>query len=102
MTVQLVYRKAHDRKLRDGGYARVAGSWMVRETADHLNHDTRSVNHACPMCGANVRTVRMPNGGWVHFEGQGGLQTMKHPCFYIGEDMRHRKDPNTPDMFDGL
>ncbi|MAP94511.1 MAG: hypothetical protein CMK07_06120 [Ponticaulis sp.] len=101
MTVQLIYRKAHDRKLKDGSYTRIAGSWQVRETR-HANHDSKMLRHDCPTCGAKIRTVKMPNGGWVHYEAEGGLQNMKHPCFYIGEDMLHRKDPHTPDMFDGL
>ncbi|MAK62541.1 MAG: hypothetical protein CMK09_16345 [Ponticaulis sp.] len=101
MTVQLIYRKPHDRKLKSGGYAKVAGSWLVRETR-HATHESRTYRHVCPMCGAKVRTVKMPGGGWVHFEAEGGLQTLKHPCFYIGEDMTHRKDPNTLDLFDRL
>ena len=100
MTVQLIYRKAHDRKLRDGGYARVAASWMIRETTHATTHESKTFRHECPMCRAEVRSVKMPNGGWVHFEAAGGLQNMKHPCFYIGEDMLHRKDTNTPDLFD--
>jgi hypothetical protein len=98
MSVQLVYRKPHDRKLKSGGYARVAGSWFIRERRQDTQ-DTGMFKHQCPMCGAKVRSVRMPNGGWVHFEADSGLRSMKHPCFYIGEDMLQRKDPNTLDLF---
>lgn len=101
MTVQLVYRKAHTRRLSSGETTFVAGAWIMRELSTRSNHSKRHL-HDCPVCGALVRSVKMPNGGWVHFEGAGGLQSMEHPCFYIGEGMLHRKDPNTLDMFDRL
>ena len=101
MPVQLSYRKPHDRRLKSGRTIRVAGSWMIREKTSKV-YQTNSFTHACPSCGAQVRTVRMPNGGWVHFEVAGGLHSLRHPCFYIGDDMRHRKDPNTLDLFTAL
>lgn len=42
----------------------------------------------------------MPNGGWVHFNGSPGSETIKHPCFYLGEHLSKKRDPDTPDVFD--
>ncbi len=99
MPVQLIYRKPHTRRLKTGETVSVAGSWMIKElkTKSHgVNHFT----HDCPMCGGQVRSVRMPNGGWVHYEALGGLRSVKHPCFYVGEDVSHGKDPYTMDLFE--
>lgn len=101
MPVQLIYRKPHTRRLKTGETIRVAGAWMMRELKTR-SHGVNHFTHRCPVCDASVRTVRMPNGGWVHYEARGGLQSLKHPCFYLGEDMTHSKDPHTPDLFENL
>ncbi|MAI90547.1 MAG: hypothetical protein CBB65_08920 [Hyphomonadaceae bacterium TMED5] len=101
MTVQLIYRKAHDRKLKSGAYTRIPGSWMIRESAI-TTHESKTWLHDCPMCGAKIRSAKMPNGGWAHYEALGGLQSLKHPCFYVGEDVRNGRDEKTLDLFDAL
>lgn len=101
MPVQLVYRKPHTRRLKSGETVRVAGTWMTRELKTR-SHGVNHFIHDCPMCGASVRTMRMPNGGWIHYEAKGGLRSLKHPCFYLGEDMLHAKDPDTLDLFAAL
>lgn len=41
----------------------------------------------------------MPNKGWGHFEGGGGLSRVKHPCFNVGDDLSNKKDNATLDLF---
>ena len=101
MSIKWIRRRAHIRRLPSGRTVEVAPSWMPVERSDSAGPE-KSFHSACPICDAPILSQRMPNGGWVHYEAEGGLQNMKHPCFYIGEDMLHRKDPHTPDMFDGL
>ncbi len=101
MPVQLIYRKEHTRRLKSGDTVRVAASWILRESASK-SHRVNQFTHLCPKCGAKVRSVRMPNGGWAHFEAAGGLESLKHPCFDIGADIALSKDPNTPDLFEHL
>lgn len=50
----------------------------------------------CPYCGAAIRCIHMPNGGWVYFEA--GMRNVKHPCFYLGEGLSD-KDTLTGDLF---
>jgi len=51
-----------------------------------------SFHSACPICDAPILSLRMPNGGWVHYERGIGLSRLKHPCFYIGEDIAKARD----------
>jgi hypothetical protein len=44
----------------------------------------------------------MKKGGWAHFEGAKGLESVKHPCFHRGEGLGRRRDNETPDLFDNL
>lgn len=98
MPVQLIYRRPHTRRLKSGGQIAIAGSWMIREQRIK-SHTVKQFRHVCPVCGACVRSVRMPNGGWGHFEGAGGLHSVRHPCFYLGEDIGRHRDSETPDLF---
>ncbi|MGN6534397.1 MAG: hypothetical protein ACTHKQ_01530 [Mesorhizobium sp.] len=41
----------------------------------------------------------MPNGGWGHFEADGGLRNVKHACFYRGDGLSKKRDTETADMF---
>ena len=101
MPVQLVYRKAHTRRLQSGDVVHVAASWILRELGDRTQYKSRH-EHNCPACGAKVRSVKMPNGGWVHYEVAGGLHSVKHPCFYLGDGIARQKDSETLDLFDDL
>jgi hypothetical protein len=58
-----------------------------------------SYRHPCPCCGSPTITVRMPNGGWMHFEGAEGLERVKHPCMHLGEGLSKKRDERTLDMF---
>ena len=46
--------------------------------------------------------MQMPNGGWVHYEVAGGLHSVKHPCFYLGDGIGRQRDSETLDLFDDL
>lgn len=35
----------------------------------------------------------------MHFEGERGLERIKHPCMHIGESIKKRKDDLTLDLF---
>jgi hypothetical protein len=54
-----------------------------------------AMRYPCPLCGARILRVKMPNGGLVHFEGRPGLGRIIHPCFNIGKGLSNRRDPNT-------
>ncbi|WP_443749345.1 hypothetical protein [Asticcacaulis solisilvae] len=60
----------------------------------------RQVLHTCYRCGAKVRSARMPNGGWGHFETAEGLTRVQHACYYIGKGLSKRRDDKTLDLFD--
>lgn len=98
MKPRLIKRRAHKRRLRNGRSTRVRESWVIQRTEPGKQNG--SYRHACPRCGAPVISVRMKNGGWVHFEGTKGLTSVKHPCMHIGEGLSRRRDENTPDLFD--
>ncbi|GKY87393.1 hypothetical protein STA1M1_12620 [Sinisalibacter aestuarii] len=75
----------------------VRETWVFLQTPGHSKDAYR---RRCPVCGAPVINVRMPNGGWAHFEGAKGLSRIKHPCLHIGEGLSRRRDDNTPDLFE--
>jgi hypothetical protein len=52
------------------------------------------------MCGSDVLSVRMPRGGWGHFNGNEGLSRMKHPCMYLGQGLGRRRGDGMDDLFD--
>lgn len=91
-------RRSHIRRLPNGR------TTSVRECAvfmpDGEGRAAASYRHTCPQCGADLVSIRMPNGGWVHFEGQRGLGRVKHPCLHIGEGLSNRRDEQTPDLFE--
>lgn len=54
---------------------------------------------SAPLNGPHFIRVRMPNGGWVHFEGKDGLERMKHHCMHFGEGLSKKRDEQTLDLF---
>lgn len=98
MQSRWIKRRAHTRRLRNGGTAFVRESWSLLATkgADSKS----SYRHPCPQCGAKIISVHMPNGGWAHFEGAKGLGRVKHPCLHLGEGLLNAKDDKTRDLFD--
>lgn len=94
---RLSRRSAHTRHLKSGRVVKVRECWVLRERI--TTERRRSYRHPCPRCGAEIISVQMPNGGWVHFEGERGLERIKHPCMHIGESIKKRKDDLTLDLF---
>lgn len=91
-------RRAHSRRLPNGGTTDVRESWVLLSSSNAKRQ--RSFRHQCPICGADVVTVRMPNGGSAHFEGAKGLYRIKHPCLHVGEGLSRVRDTNTLDLFE--
>lgn len=91
-------RRAHSRRLPNGGTTDVRESWVLLSSSNAKRQ--RSFRHQCPICGADVVTVRMPNGGSAHLEGAKGLYRIKHPCLHVGEGLSRVRDTNTPDLFE--
>lgn len=98
MKVKLNKRCSHSRRLKCGRTVNVRECW-VRQ-ASGANSNRGAYRHSCPECGAEIISVRMPNGGWAHFEGQPGLSRIKHPCMHIGEMLGRGKDELTLDLFE--
>lgn len=98
MELRFIQRKAHVRHLSSGGKTYVRECRVL--IADEASERSDSYRHPCQTCGAEVISVRMPNGGWGHFEGAPGSGKIKHPCFYLGEHLSKKRDPDTPDLFD--
>ncbi len=100
MNPRKIRRRAHTRLLDDG--RRIP----VRETIVHISSEPKAergpFRHLCSDCGAEVLSVPMPNGGWVHFEGRDGLTTVKHPCLARGQRLSAKRDENTLDLFENL
>src|SRR6476469_193165 len=97
MATQWAYRQAHGRRLKSGRLVCVGGSWALCAKAG--SKPRQRCGRKCPVCGAKVLSVPMPNGGWVHFESRVGLRRVKHPCLHIGEGMSDTRDPLTLDLF---
>lgn len=83
MTTQWVYRRAHFRISKSGNLVFVRSSSALCGKATSKLH--RRGGKKCPVRGAKIQSVHMPNGSWAHFEGARGLGRMKHPCLHIGE-----------------
>ena len=98
MKVNWFRRRAHTRRLKSGTVANVRESWVARQVM--VKAKRGSYRHPCPICGAGIISVKMPNGGWAHFEGQAGLTKIKHPCLHIGESIGRAKDELTFDLFE--
>jgi hypothetical protein len=93
-----VRRDSHIRRLPDGKTIVVRACWVLqRLTTENKRQRFRS---QCPVCGLGVDTVRMPNGGSVHFERGDGLSKIKHPCLHLGERLSRKRDESTRDLFD--
>jgi hypothetical protein len=90
-------RRSHSRRLPDGRTTEVRASWVLQHSPAEKKR--RSLRHQCPLCGAEVISVQMPNGGRAHFEGGKGLSRIKHPCLHLGERLSRKRDENTADLF---
>ena len=96
MALSFVFRRDHVRRTKSGGGAYVRGHYAaVRNGENKENYLSQ-----CPYCGTHIRSTRMPNGGWAHFEGGKALQRIKHPCFTIGQGLSKAPDRETRDLFD--
>ena len=71
-------------------------SWVYIDGAANKG----SYRRKCPVCGRSIISVRMPNGGWAHFEGAKSLTRVKHPCLHRGEGLLRGRDEETLDLFD--
>ena len=91
-------RRRHWRRLASGRLVEVRACWVP--LADPALGETASYKHPCPECGTEIISVRMPNGGWAHFEAAPGLTDVKHPCMHRGEGLSRKRDPETPDLFE--
>jgi hypothetical protein len=98
MTGRWVKRRSHDRQLPSGRTAWVRECWLF---FDQQQKKSRRYGQPCPVCGAKIVSVHMPNGGWAHFESAKGLTRIKHPCLHIGEGLSQRRDRDTLDLFEG-
>lgn len=94
--VRWVKRKGHRRVLRSGKVVNVDENYAAYEENRHTK--PLSYHLSCPRCGEDIIRVRMPNGGWGHFEGKLGLTKIKHRCFTFGDGLKGRDD-QTIDMF---
>ena len=97
MSDQWIKRRSHRRKLPTGRSATVCEHWVLK--AYKKEEKGFGYRDACPECGAQIMNVKMPNGGWVHYEGGNGLWKIKHPCFNRGESLSRRRDEQTLDLF---
>lgn len=98
MTTRWVYRQAHRRMSKLGRVAEVRATWALCMRAEPRSR--RRSGRKCPVCGARILSVRMPNRGWVHFEGAAGLGRVKHPCLHMGEGISKARDSLTLDLFE--
>lgn len=97
MAPRFTRRRSHSRRSKSGPVTVVA-HWIALE--DGGSERKGSYRHPCPTCGTEIISVRMPNGGWGHFEGQRKLCRIKHPCMHIGEGLGRGTDVLTQDLFD--
>lgn len=96
MATRWIKRRAHRRSISGGRVVSVRETWALVGEAQKKGDSYR---HACPQCGAPIRSAHMPNGGWAHFEGGKGLERIKHPCLHRGEGLSLRRDKDTIDLF---
>lgn len=97
MQPRLIRRRAHTRRLANSRLALVRESWGLVSLGQ--SEQGTSYRHPCPYCASPIISVRMPNGGWVHFEGKDGLERVKHPCMHLGERLCKKRDEQTLDLF---
>jgi hypothetical protein len=100
MRTRLVRRRAHSRRTPSGGTTFVRASNVCFEVRDADGGSTHQ--RTCPKCGAAIISVKMPKGGWAHFEGGSGLTRAKHPCLHRGENLSKARDTETFDLFEAL
>lgn len=89
-------RKSYFRTGILGNRIPVKGYWAFYQKERKAK--LRSYRHPCPECGADIVTVPMKNGGWVHFEGGKGLGKVTHPCMHRGKGIPKSKDMETLDF----
>lgn len=99
MDARWIKRRSHQRQLHSGRLVRVSEAWILYGESEHRT--SKVFKRPCPQCGAHIISVRMPNGGWAHFEGTRGLSRMKHPCLHRGEGLSRKRDDLTIDLFEG-
>lgn len=97
MPVRWVKRKAHPRNIGGGKSTWIPETWVPYDTSK--TSKLGIVTAPCPSCGTITQSRRMPNGGWGHFEADGGLRNVKHACFYRGDGLSKKRDTETADMF---
>lgn len=97
MQPRLIKRRAHTRRLANSRLALVRESWVLSSFGQSKRGN--SYRHPCPCCRSLIISVRMPNGGWAHFEGKEGLEKVKHPCMHLGEGLSKKRDTQTLDLF---
>lgn len=97
MNPRWMRRRSHSRRLA-GGRSTSVRECLVLQSAE-TSRRNNSYRHPCPHCGASIISVRMLNGGWVHFEGTRGLTTIKHPCLHTGENLSKKRCIDTLDLF---
>jgi predicted RNA-binding Zn-ribbon protein involved in translation (DUF1610 family) len=98
MTFRWVKRRSHTRRLANGVFTTVQECWVP--VAPPSAEKKNSYRHPCPVCGTEIISVRMPNGGWAHFEGREGLTNVKHPCMHMGERLSKKREPDNLDWVD--
>lgn len=99
MTIKFIPRKAHFRKLKSGRYVPVRAALVAIE-GNESRPKPKFYGHPCPICGSYVNSVKMPNGGWAHFERAKGLRRVKHSCLHLGDGLSGSRDDKTPDLFE--
>lgn len=80
---RLARRSSHPRCSKSGRPVMVREHWVLGKPC--VTERKSSSRHPCPKCGTQIISVRMPNGGWVHFERRFSLAKLKRPCMHIGE-----------------
>lgn len=98
MPDRLIRRRAHSRILPSGHTAFVKACFVALRAAE--SGERKSYRRLCPRCGAEIASIRMPNGGLVNFEMATGLSRVKHPCLHVGEGLSRRRDDQTMDLFE--
>lgn len=99
MKTRWVRRREHNRRLASGKVVTVRDNIALYHAADSTEANKRS--GTCPDCGAKIGSLRMPNGGWVHYEAGHGRSRIKHPCFHRGEGLPKGRDTDTLELFRG-
>lgn len=97
MQPRLIRRRAHTRRLANSRFALIRESWILGGMKQ--TELGNSYRQPCPCCASPIISVRMPNGGWAHFEGKEGLERVKHPCMHLGEGLSKKRDEQTLDLF---